>query len=114
MRALIMLKYIVHCYIKKRCPAPKGVNMPNIKSQKKRVLITKEEYLRNKSIRSEVKNAVKKFNAAIAAGDVAEAEALLPVTVSVINKAKSDGVYHINTASRKIASLYKSLNSVKA
>ncbi len=88
--------------------------MPNIKSQKKRVLITKEEYLRNKSIRSEVKNAVKKYNAAIAAGDVQQAEALLPVTVSVINKAKSDGVYHINTASRKIASLYKSLNSVKA
>ena len=88
--------------------------MPNIKSQKKRVLITKEENLRNKSIRSEVKTAVKKFNAAIVAGDVAQAEALLPVTVSVINKAKSDGVYHINTASRKIASLNKSLNSIKA
>ena len=88
--------------------------MPNIKSQKKRVLITKEEYARNKSIRSEVKNAVKKYNAAIAAGDAAQAEALLPVTVSIINKAKSDGVYHINTASRKIASLYKSLNALKA
>ena len=88
--------------------------MPNIKSQKKRVQITKEEYLRNKSIRSEVKNAVKKFNAAIAEKDVATAEALLPKTVSVINKAKSDGVYHINTASRKIASLNKSLNSIKA
>ena len=87
--------------------------MPNIKSQKKRVLITKEEYIRHKAIRSEVKPAVKKFNTAIAAGDVAAAEALLPVTVSVINKAKSDGVYHINTASRKIASLNKSLNAAK-
>jgi len=88
--------------------------MPNIKSQKKRVLITKEEYARNKSIRSEVKNAVKKYNAVIAAGDVAQAEALIPVTVSIINKAKSDGVYHINTASRKIAALYRSLNALKA
>jgi len=87
--------------------------MPNIKSQKKRVLITKEEYIRNKAIRSEVKTAVKKFNALIAAGDAAAAEALLPATVSVINKAKSDGVYHINTASRKIASLYRALNAAK-
>jgi len=109
-----MLKYIVHYYIKIGASHQKGVNMPNIKSQKKRVLITKEEYARNKSIRSEVKNAVKKFNAVIAAGDVAQAEALLPQTVSIINKAKSDGVYHINTASRKIASLNKSLNALKA
>ena len=87
--------------------------MPNIKSQKKRVLITKEEYIRNKAIRSEVKTAVKKFTAAIAAGDLAAAEALLPQTVAVINKAKSDGVYHINTASRKIASLYRALNAAK-
>lgn len=87
--------------------------MPNIKSQKKRVLITKEEYARNKAIRSEVKTAVKKFDAAIQAKDIEKAEALLPVTVSVINKAKSDGVYHINTASRKIASLNKALNSIK-
>ena len=87
--------------------------MPNIKSQKKRVLITKEEYARNKAIRSEVKTAVKKFDAAIQAKDIEKAEALLPVTVSVINKAKSDGVYHINTASRKIASLNKSLNAIK-
>ncbi|MBO4472867.1 MAG: 30S ribosomal protein S20 [Clostridia bacterium] len=87
--------------------------MPNIKSQKKRVLITEEEYTRNKAIRSKVKHAVKKFNEAIAAGEIATAEALLPETVSVINKAKSDGVYHINTASRKIASLNKALNAAK-
>ena len=87
--------------------------MPNIKSQKKRVLITEEEYTRNKRIRSQVKHAVKKFNEMIAAGDLAKAEAMLPETISVINKAKSDGVYHINTASRKIASLYKALNAAK-
>lgn len=87
--------------------------MPIIKSQKKRVLITAEENLRNKAIRTQVRNAVKKFKEAIAAKDVAAAEALLPATVSVINNAKSDGVLHINTSSRKIASLNKSLNSIK-
>ncbi len=87
--------------------------MANIKSQKKRVLITAEENKRNTAIRSKVKNSVKKFNAAIAAKDVAAAEKLFPVTVGIINKAKSDGIYHINTASRKISTLNKSLNSIK-
>ncbi len=85
----------------------------NIKSQKKRVLITAEENKQNNAIRSRVKNAVKKFNAAIAAKDVAAAETLLPETIGIINKAKSDGVYHINTASRKISTITKSFNSIK-
>lgn len=87
--------------------------MPIIKSQKKRVSISAEENARNKAIRTQVRNAVKKFNEAIVAKDVAAAEALLPITVSTINNAKSDGVLHINTSSRKIASLNKSLNSIK-
>lgn len=87
--------------------------MANIKSQKKRILITAEENKRNTAIRSKVKNAVKKFNAAIANNDVPLAEQLLPVTVSIINKAKSDGIYHKNTASRKVSSLNKSLNEIR-
>lgn len=87
--------------------------MANIKSQKKRILITAEENKRNTAIRSRVKNAVKKFNAAIAEKDLKLAEELLPVTIGIINKAKSDGVYHKNTASRKISTLNKSFNSIK-
>ena len=44
--------------------------MANIKSQKKRILITKEENAKNNSLRTKCKNAVKKYEAAIAAGDV--------------------------------------------
>jgi len=86
----------------------------NIKSQKKRVLITAEENKRNNSIRSSVKTAVKKYMVLIEAKDVAGAEALLPTTVSIIDKAKSSGIYKDNTASRKVATLYKALNSIKA
>lgn len=88
--------------------------MPNIKSQIKRVGITAKENANNSQKRTKVRNAVKKFNAAITAGDVAAAEALLSATVSLIDSAKSDGIYHQNTASRKVASLYKSLNALKA
>lgn len=88
--------------------------MPNIKSQAKRVEVSAKENAINTAKRTKVKSAVKKFNAAIEAKDVKAAEALLPVTVSIIDAAKSDGIYHKNTAARKVASLYKSLNAIKA
>ncbi len=88
--------------------------MANIKSQKKRVLITREENARNNSRKSAVKTAIKKYEAAIAAGDVAKAEELLPVTVSIIDAARADGIFHINTASRKKARLAKLLDNAKS
>lgn len=88
--------------------------MPNIKSQIKRVEVTAIENARNNAKRTRVRNAVKKFNAAIEAKDLALAEKLLPETVAVIDAAKSDGVYHKNTAARKVATLNRSLDALKA
>ena len=48
--------------------------MANIKSAKKRVLVNQTKALRNKMIKSGVKTAVKKVDAAIAAGDKAAAQ----------------------------------------
>lgn len=84
--------------------------MANIKSQKKRILITKEENAKNTSLRTKCKNAVKKYEAAIAEGNVTLAEELLPVTVSTITKA---GIYKDNTVSRKVARLSKMLSDLK-
>jgi ribosomal protein S20 len=88
--------------------------VPNIKSQAKRVEVSAKENAINTAKRTKVKNAVKKFNAAIEAKDIKAAEALLPETVSIIDAAKSDGIYHKNTAARKVATLNKSLNALKA
>lgn len=88
--------------------------MANIKSQKERIKTNRIANERNNSIRTGVKNAVKKFNAAVAAGDLALAEKLFPETVAIINKAKTDGVLHINTASRKVATISRSLDKLKA
>lgn len=88
--------------------------MPNIKSQAKRVEISAAENARNTAKKTKVKNAVKKFNAAIDSKDVKTAEALLSATIAVIDAAKSDGIYHKNTAARKVAALNKSLNTLKA
>lgn len=88
--------------------------MPNIKSQKKRVLISLEEKAQNNSKKSRIKNAIKKYEAVIAEKDAAKAAAMLPELFSLLDSAKSDGVYHINTVSRKKAQLAKALDSIKA
>lgn len=86
--------------------------MANIKSAKKRILVTETKAARNKAIRSKVKTACKKVEAAIAAGDKAAANAVLVATISEIDKACSKGVFHKNTASRKVSRLSKAVNAM--
>ena len=59
--------------------------LANIKSAKKRILVTETKTARNKAIRSEVKTSIKKVEAAVAANDKAAAEAALKDATSVIS-----------------------------
>ena len=85
--------------------------MANIKSAKKRILVT-EKRAKNKSVRSKVKTAVKKVDAAIAANDKAAAEAALKVAVSELDKATKKGIYHKNTTARKVSRLTIAVNKL--
>ncbi len=86
--------------------------MANIKSAKKRILVTEKRTARNKSIRSAVKTSMKKVDAAVAANDKVAAESALKAAISTISKATSKGVYHKNTAGRKISKLTKAVNEL--
>ena len=86
--------------------------MANIKSAKKRILVTQVRTERNKAIRSGVKTAVKKVYAAIDANDKEAAKAALLAATSTIDKATSKGVYHKNSASRKISRLSIAVNKM--
>ena len=86
--------------------------MAKIKSAKKRILVAETRAARNKAIRSKVKTAVKKVEAAVAAKDKAAAQAALLAATSEIDKATSKGVYHKNTASRKVSRLFKAVNTL--
>ena len=86
--------------------------MANIKSAKKRILVIETKTMRNKAIKSKVKTMIKKVDAAIAAKDKAAAEAALKVAISEISKAASKGVYHKNTAARKISRLSIAVNKM--
>ncbi len=61
--------------------------MANIKSAKKRILVNETKAARNKAIRSKVKTAIKKVDAAVAAGDKAAAQTALLAATSEIDKA---------------------------
>jgi len=86
--------------------------LANIKSAKKRILVTETKAARNKAIRSKVKTACKKVEAAVLAGDKALAQASLNAAISEIEKAATKGVYHSNTASRKVSRLSKAVSAM--
>ena len=86
--------------------------MANIKSAKKRILVAATRTARNKSIRSEVKTAIKKVEAAVAENNKAAAIENLKAATSVIEAAASKGVYHKNNAARKVSRLAKLVNGI--
>lgn len=86
--------------------------MANIKSAKKRILVTETRAARNKSIRSAVKTSIKKVEAAVAAKDKDAAQVALLAATSEISKAASKGVYHKNNAARKVSRLTKAVNGI--
>lgn len=88
--------------------------MPNIKSAKKRVLVTEKKTAENKAIKSALKTTIKKFLAAVNEGDKEQATALYPETVSAIDSAASKGILHKNNAANKKAKLAKRLASLSA
>lgn len=87
--------------------------MANIKSAKKRILVNRTKAARNKSIKSAVKTAIKKVETAVANKDAEAAASALTAAISAIDKAATKGVYHKNTASRKVSRLSKAVNSIK-
>ena len=86
--------------------------MANIKSAKKRILVNRTKAERNKSIKSGAKTAVKKVYAAIESGDKAAAQSALTAATAPIDKACTKGVFHKNTASRKVSRLAKAVNQM--
>ncbi len=88
--------------------------MPNIKSAKKRVKVTATKTLQNKMFRSKMKTIVKKYEAAVAADDMAAAQELYKAAVKIIDVAASKGIIHKNAAAHKKSAFTKALNGMNA
>ena len=86
--------------------------MANIKSAKKRILVTATKAEKNKAIKSNIKTFLKKVEAAVEAADKAAATEALKVATVEIDKACSKGVYHKNNAARKVSRLTNLVNGM--
>ncbi len=86
--------------------------MANIKSAKKRILVTRTKTERNKAIKSGVKTAIKKVFAAIESGNKEAAKAELIAATKTIEMAATKGVYHKNNAARKVSRISKAVNEM--
>ena len=84
------------------------MELPNIKSAKKRVKVSLKKNLRNRIVKTGVRTSVMQFQSVFAA-DPASAQAQLSQTASAIDKAVTKGVIHKNAANRKKARLARQL-----
>ena len=75
--------------------------MANIKSQIKRIKTNAKAQDRNKSVRSSLKTAVRRFREAVAGGDNASAKKELRAASRALDVAVSKGVIHKNQAARR-------------
>jgi small subunit ribosomal protein S20 len=75
--------------------------MANIKSAKKRILVNQAKALRNQMVKSQLKTIIKKFNAAVDAGDKAAASELYRLAVKKVDQAVAHGILHKNNAAHK-------------
>lgn len=88
--------------------------MPNIKSAKKRVLITAKKNEQNRAYKTRMNHVIKNFNNAIDTNNIEGAEKMLPEVMSVIDQTVSKGVIHKNQAANKKSALAKRLSDVKS
>lgn len=86
--------------------------MPIIKSAKKRVLVTEKKTLQNKMFKSALKTELKKYEAAVAAGDKELAAATYKAAVKKIDQAVAAGILHKNNAAHKKSRFTKLLNQM--
>ena len=87
--------------------------MANIKSQIKRIRTNEAARLRNKSVKSSVKTAIRKFREAADAGDKDKAIALLRDASRQLDKAASKGVIHANQAANKKSAMAARANQLE-
>lgn len=86
--------------------------MPNIKSAKKRVALSKVAYEKNKAEKTALKTSIKKFDSAVEGGDRTVAEAAYKQAVKTVDQAVIKGLLHKNNAARKKSSMTLRLNKL--
>ena len=92
--------------------AAKKVNKS--KSAAKRHRQSERRRVRNKSIRSHFRSAIKDVRSAVVSSNLAASEAALRTAERLLGKAATKGVLHRNAASRHLSRLSRHVNTLRA
>lgn len=85
--------------------------MANIKSAKKRIQVIAKKTAINNARRSQIKTSIRRFDDALAAGNLEEAQERFIYAQKKISQIAATGTIHKNTAARKISNLAKKLSA---
>jgi small subunit ribosomal protein S20 len=88
--------------------------MPNKKAAEKFLVKSESQRIRNKSIRSEVRNLAKKVENFVKESSKENAMQALKIFEKKGMSSVSKGVFHINTVARKISRLYAKIKQINA
>lgn len=84
--------------------------MPNTKQSKKRMITDNDRRMRNKTVRSAMRTAVKSV---LSAESAETAAAALPLAVKRVDKAAKKNIIHDNAAARKKSQLQRHVAGLK-
>ena len=106
-----MLGLFIECGRCNDCQTQTG--MANIKSAEKRNRQNQKRYIRNRTLRSSARTAIKKARLSIETGSE-DAIERVRIATKALDKAASKGAIHQNNASRRKGRLAMALNKMEA
>lgn len=86
--------------------------MANIKSAKKRIDVINKKTAMNKAKKSEIKTYIKKFDAAIEAGEKDAAMENFKVLERKLSRAAGRNLLHKNAVARRISNMQRRINNI--
>jgi len=87
--------------------------MANSKQAAKRARTSADQRVKNMSLRTALRTAIKKIQVAIGSGDAAKADTALKAEVSTIDRTASRGIIHKNKAARQKSRLAKKAKALQ-
>ena len=87
--------------------------MANAKNAVKKIKQINKTTLANQQLKSTVKNAIRRTDKAVLAGNKEEAEKQLKLAIKSVDNAKGKGMVHRNKVDREKSRLTKKVNTMK-
>jgi len=86
--------------------------LPQRRTALKRLRVDKKKHLRNLKLKTDLKNAIKKFLSLVSAKKGKEVKEFFPAIIAKLDRAAAKGIIHKNTAARKKSQFTRRLKGI--